>query len=70
MEKSIRAMVKMEKGLTFGYIGNLEPWGDDRKLMIWDDQNCKIWTAEAKRLNNGDFKRAIDSIALYRSRSN
>ena len=68
MEKTIKKMAKLGKGLTFGYIGNFESWGDDRQLRIWDDKKECIWKAPAKGLSNADYRRAVDAIVLYKSK--
>jgi len=47
LERRICDRCKDVDGLTFGYIGNFERWGDDRKLFIWIDE-------EGMRLKNGN----------------
>ena len=47
LERRICHRCKDVDGLTFGYIGNFERWGDDRKLFIWIDE-------EGMRLKNGN----------------
>ena len=42
LERRICDRCKDVDGLTFGYIGNFESWGDDRKLFIWiDEDDCQ-----------------------------
>ncbi len=59
LERRICEQCRKVEGLTFGYIGNFERWGDDRLLMIWVDednmrerngnQRC-LWRCPAKDL--------------------
>ena len=59
LERNISDQCRKAKGLTFGYIGNFERWGDDRLLMIWvkedkmrernGNQRC-LWRCPAKDL--------------------
>lgn len=35
IENRIRTFTEKVPGLRFGYIGNIERWGDDRRLHIW-----------------------------------
>ena len=35
LERNIGDQCRKAIGLSFGYIGNFERWGDDRLLMIW-----------------------------------
>jgi len=58
IERSISQAAHKAEGFTFGYIGNFESWGDDRKLMIWKD-NVRVWEAEAKGINEKDLDRAM-----------
>ena len=63
LECNISEQCEKEKGLTFGYIGNFERWGDDRLLMIWvnedkmresnGNQRC-LWRCPAAELVAGD----------------
>ena len=59
LERRICDRCRDVDGLTFGYIGNFERWGDDRLLMIWvkedemrernGNQRC-LWRCPAKDL--------------------
>ena len=59
LERNIGEQCRKVEGLTFGYIGNFERWGDDRLLMIWvnedkmrernGNQRC-LWRCPAKDL--------------------
>ena len=59
LERRIGDQCRKAEGLTFGYIGNFERWGDDRLLMIWvnedkmrernGNQRC-LWRCPAKDL--------------------
>lgn len=59
IEVGIRERVSDVPELNFGYIGNFERWGDDRKLFIWvpgipcrlGQNMAHIWSAEAKTLD-------------------
>ena len=60
LERRICDRCRDVDGLTFGYIGNFESWGDDRKLFIWineDDMRAKngnqavLWECVARDLN-------------------
>ena len=72
LERRICDRCKDVDGLTFGYIGNFERWGDDRKLFIWineDDMREKngnqasLWECEARDLN---VKDAYDAFAAIK----
>ena len=71
LERRICDHCKDVDGLTFGYIGNFERWGDDRKLFIWineDDMRAKngnqasLWECEARDLNVKDAYAAFAAI--------
>ena len=71
LERRICDRCKDVDGLTFGYIGNFERWGDDRKLFIWineDDMRAKngnqasLWECEARDLNVKDAYAAFAAI--------
>ena len=60
LERRICDRCRDVDGLTFGYIGNFESWGDDRKLFIWineDDMREKngnqanLWECVARDLD-------------------
>ena len=71
LERRICDRCKDVDGLTFGYIGNFESWGDDRKLFIWineDDMRAKngnqavLWECVARELNVKDTCLALAAI--------
>ncbi len=71
LERRICDRCRDVDGLTFGYIGNFERWGDDRKLFIWineDDMRAKngnqasLWECEARDLNVKDAYAAFAAI--------
>ena len=71
LERRICDRCKDVDGLTFGYIGNFESWGDDRKLFIWineDDMRAKngnqasLWECVARDLNVKDTVEAFAAI--------
>ena len=71
LERRICDRCKDVDGLTFGYIGNFERWGDDRKLFIWineDDMRAKngnqasLWECVARDLNVKDTVEAFAAI--------
>ena len=71
LERRICDRCRDVDGLTFGYIGNFERWGDDRKLFIWineDDMRAKngnqasLWECVARDLNVKDTVEALAAI--------
>ena len=71
LERRICDRCRDVDGLTFGYIGNFESWGDDRKLFIWineDDMRAKngnqavLWECVARDLNVKDARLALAKI--------
>ena len=71
LERRICDRCRDVDGLTFGYIGNFESWGDDRKLFIWineDDMRAKngnqasLWECVARDLNVKDAYAAFAAI--------
>jgi hypothetical protein len=54
--RNLAATIPQCKGLTSGYIGNFEPWGDDRGLRVWADGklfwDCRAESLDASELNN------------------
>jgi|TARA_R100001443_G_scaffold110143_1_gene121888 hypothetical protein len=71
LEKHIRKAVDKADGLSFGYIGNYEKWGDNRKLIIWygkedkDEPRPTLWEHEAKDLDRVSCGIALASIKAY-----
>jgi len=73
-EQDLNTLVADIGTLEFGYIGNFESWGDDRRLMIWirnmseDSGNfMKLWSCEAKDFCNKEYYKAsllVNSFAL------
>ena len=72
LERRIGDMTREVEGLTFGYIGNFESWGDDRLLMIWINEdemrekngNLKsLWECKATAL---DYEQASRAICVVR----
>ena len=60
LERRICDRCRDVDGLTFGYIGNFESWGDDRKLFIWIDEDemrekngnqASLWECVARDLD-------------------
>ena len=71
LERRICDRCRDVDGLTCGYIGNFERWGDDRKLFIWineDDMRAKngnqasLWECVARDLNVKDTVEAFAAI--------
>jgi hypothetical protein len=70
IEGRIRKRVEEIPELTWGYIGNFESWGDDRKLFIWvkgipprpGQNTIDIWSAEAKTLSATEASFAFAAI--------
>lgn len=72
VEARIRQIADKNEGLTFGYIGNFERWGDDRLLYLWvkgvnheGGNQAHIWSAEAKSLTRSDYSQAAKAIRLF-----
>jgi hypothetical protein len=60
LERRICDRCRDVDGLTFGYIGNFESWGDDRKLFIWINEDemrekngnqASLWECVARDLD-------------------
>ena len=76
LEGNICEQCRKEEGLTFGYIGNFERWGDDRLLMIWvnedkmresnGNQRC-LWRCPAAELVAGDAIAAMHVIKGFQA---
>lgn len=71
-EAEIRDLAKATPGVTFGYIGNFERWGDDRSLYLWIDardqagQQVALWNCNAARLRKRDVAGARHVLRIYR----
>lgn len=72
MEKRIQTRVDDAEGLTFGYIGNFERWGDDRRLFIWVDylketngNTAHIWNCPANDLTIRAFSNALLAVQSF-----
>lgn len=75
VEKKIREEVDNTPGITFGYIGNFERWGDDRMLYLWVDgqrwedgnRNQKdLWSCNATSLDKAALGRARIALRQFR----
>ena len=71
LERRICDRCRDVDGLTFGYIGNFESWGDDRKLFIWINEDemrekngnqAALWECVARDLNVKDSCLALAAI--------
>ena len=71
LERRICDRCRDVDGLTFGYIGNFESWGDDRKLFIWINEDemrekngnqASLWECVARDLNVKDTCLALAAI--------
>ena len=71
LERRICDRCSEVEGLNFGYIGNFERWGDDRKLFIWieeDDMRAKngnqasLWSCAATYLDAKETIRAFAAV--------
>lgn len=51
-------------GLTAGYIGNLERWGDDRCYKIWSGTTC-LWSCEARECTRRDVSEGYRAVKLF-----
>ena len=72
LERRICDRCRDVDGLTFGYIGNFERWGDDRKLFIWINEDemrekngnqASLWECVARDL---DVKSACLAFAAIK----
>jgi len=72
-EVDLLEKVKEFPMLKWGYIGNFEHWGDDRRLYIWvknvDPSHIgntpSIWSCSAKEFNTADYYIAVSSINTF-----
>lgn len=68
----LKEFVKQTDGLTLGYIGNIERWGDDRQWHVWvdslraDGRTTSIWSCEAKTLQIEDLQEAYQAVKIFR----
>lgn len=51
-------------GLTAGYIGNIEQWGDNRCFMIWAGAD-KIWSADCNAVTRRTVSEGYAIVKLY-----
>lgn len=73
-EAAIDQEVRKTPGLSFGYIGNFERWGDDRSLYIWipslprqkNGNTQHLWSATAKSLSRQEYCDALRKITAFR----
>lgn len=70
--EEVAALVYGVQGLTYGYIGNFERWGDDRLLHIWvtdrreANGNLKsLWCCEANSLTRLEFSKASIAVKVF-----
>jgi|TARA_R110000824_G_scaffold180896_4_gene361475 hypothetical protein len=72
LERRIGDRCREVEGLSFGYIGNFERWGDDRKLFIWikedkmrakNGNQASLWSCVATGL---DTEAAIKALVVIR----
>ena len=68
LERRIGDRCREVEGLNFGYIGNFERWGDDRKLFIWIEEDkmrvkngnqASLWSCVATDLDGTSAQRAL-----------
>ena len=71
LERRICDRCRDVDGLTFGYIGNFERWGDDRKLFIWINEDemrekngnhANLWECVARDLDVNSTCLALAAI--------
>ncbi len=72
-EKNISDAAKETPLITFGYIGNFERWGDDRKLFLWisnlwwENGNRKdIWSCNAVDLDRREQAKALRALRKFK----
>lgn len=71
--KKLTDLAEATPDISLGYIGNVEPWGDDRGLRLWvtnvrhDCGNLAcIWSCDAKSLTRREVSRAMHSLHIFR----
>jgi len=71
-EKDLAALVDDVGTLKFGYIGNFESWGDDRRLHIWitnmEEENgnhMTLWSCEARDFNDRAYYQAVIQVKTF-----
>ena len=71
LERRISDRCGEVEGLSFGYIGNFERWGDDRKLFIWikedkmrakNGNQASLWSCVATELDTLNLHRAFSAV--------
>lgn len=71
LERRIGDRCSEVEGLSFGYIGNFERWGDDRKLFIWikedkmrakNGNQASLWSCAATYLDAKETIRAFAAV--------
>ena len=71
LERRICDRCSEVEGLSFGYIGNFERWGDDRKLFIWikedkmrakNGNQASLWSCAATYLDAKETIRAFAAV--------
>lgn len=70
LEKAIGDAVRACPGLRFGYIGNLERWGDDRSLRIWVETpnggtGAELWQAAPADLTFSDVCKVRQLVRAF-----
>lgn len=71
LSRFISSQVSEVLGLTFGYIGNFESWGDDRLLIIWIQDpygyDKKLWECKATSLTPAATSSALCAIKGFKA---
>lgn len=58
---NLAATIPQCEGLTSGYIGNNEPWGDDRELRVWADGKL-FWDCRPDQLDENALKDLVQKL--------
>ena len=73
IERKIREAAEGAHLITFGYIGNFERWGDDRRLFLWisnmrgENGNLKsIWSCNSVELNRQELANARIALRHFK----
>ena len=73
IELKIREVAEETPCITFGYIGNFERWGDDRRLYLWidrsrdsDGRRKHLWSCEAVGLDSAEMTCATRALRCFK----
>lgn len=65
--EGLETLVAETEGLTFGYVGNLESWGDDRTWYIWTDKRVETGLYAGNKIKLwSSYQLDLESLTLAR----